>query len=442
MRARGSTAALGDKVWEAICHEIKGSKSQAPFFRHGLLKSALTGMHMSATEVKRVFSNTSMVGKALKADGLMSELRGLISSHINVDDQNLVNVFAVVDSNLVAHVMGLSVHAEEKKYKALEGIVHDAVSILSGIIGVQIDSPWQGHAESVPTTASASSAKPVDRLVELNSDGSMKTPGAILEGMQMKVGSCVRRRKDKMECEILAIDTGVKLKSLTDGRALRAPIDSFVRGEWQIFTPKAEVHEIEDLQPFGPQSVHPDFDVAHTVALIHCEMHALVDNHDMHDTMAKLKLHIRPTKLLAKTAVAKGKLMLVPFSTKVVSRSSSEPMQGGAVEVTLKTGCHDRRFFIAASNIMPKASEEAPDDLVGFLSPFFLVQTVEDETKANMIIVLSGTKQSHVRIPMLKNSVPLTAGQELLVYKEKAPKQEEPLEAASPERRVKGKRAA
>ena len=119
--------------------------------------------------------------------------------------------------------MGLSVHAEEKKYKALEGIVHDAVSILSGIIGVQIDSPWQGHAESVPTTASASSAKPVDRLVELNSDGSMKTPGAILEGMQMKVGSCVRRRKDKMECEILAIDTGVKLKSLTDGRALRGP---------------------------------------------------------------------------------------------------------------------------------------------------------------------------------------------------------------------------
>eukprot|EP00439_Symbiodinium_sp_Y106_P012902 s3867_g1.t2 len=65
-----------------------------------------------------------------------------------------------------------------------------------------------------PTTASASSAKPVDRLVELNSDGSMKTAGAILEGMQMKVGSCVRRRKDKMECEILAIDTGVKLKSL------------------------------------------------------------------------------------------------------------------------------------------------------------------------------------------------------------------------------------
>ena len=49
---------------------------------------------MSATEVKRVFSNTSMVGKALKADGLISELRGLISSHINVDDQNLVNVFA------------------------------------------------------------------------------------------------------------------------------------------------------------------------------------------------------------------------------------------------------------------------------------------------------------------------------------------------------------
>eukprot|EP00439_Symbiodinium_sp_Y106_P005455 s3867_g1.t1 len=79
-----------------------------------------------------------------------------------------------------------------------------------------------------PTTASASSAKPVDRLVELNSDGSMKTAGAILEGMQMKVGSCVRRRKDKMECEILAIDTGVKLKSLErtnkDGGSLNSEV--------------------------------------------------------------------------------------------------------------------------------------------------------------------------------------------------------------------------
>ena len=440
MRARGSTTALGDKVWEAICHEIKGSKNQAAFFRHGLLKSALTGMHMSATEVKRVFSNTSMVGKALKADGLMSELRGLVGSHANLHDQNLVNVFAVVDSNLVAHVMGLSVHAEEKKYKALEAIVHDAVSILSGMIGVHIDSPWQGHAESIPT-ASASTAKPVDRLVELNADGSMKTPGAILEAMNMKVGSCVRRRKDKMECEILAIDHAVKLKSLADGRALRAPIDAFVRGEWLVFTRKAEVHEIEDLVPFGPRSVHPEFATAKTIAMIHMEIHALVETHDMHDTMAKLKLHIRPTKLLAKTAVAKGKLMLVPFSSKVLSRSSSEPMQGG-VEVTLKKGCQDRRFYIAASNVMPKASEEAPDDLVGFLSPFFLVQTVEDETKANMTMVLSGTKQSDLRIPMLKNSVALTAGEELLVYKEKVHAAFDPLEAASPERRVKGKKAA
>ena len=77
-------------------------------------------------------------------------------------------------------------------------------------------------------------------------------------------------------------------------------------------------------------------------------MHSLVENQDMHDTMAKLKLCIRPTKLVSKTAVPKGKLILVPFSTKVVARSSTETMQG-AVEVTLKKGCHDRRFFIAAT---------------------------------------------------------------------------------------------
>eukprot|EP00439_Symbiodinium_sp_Y106_P022471 s5144_g2.t1 len=354
-------------------------------------------------------------------------------------EQNLVNVLGVVDSNLVAHVMSLQV-AEEKKYKSLEGICHDAVSIIAGVIGVTIDSPWEAQAETLPI-ASASPGKSADRLVELNPDGSMKTPGAILEGMNIIVGSCVRRRKDKMECEVLAIDNSVKLKSLADGRAMRAQMDSFIRGEWQVFTPKTEVHEIEDIQPFGPQSVHPDYHVARTVAMIHCEMHSLVENHEMHDTMAKLKLCIRPTKLVVKTAVPKGKLILVPFSTKVVAKSSSETMQG-AVEVTLKKGCHDRRFFIAASNSMPKASEDAPDQLVGFLSPFFLVQNVEDESKANMTAVLSGNKQTDIRIPMLKNSVALSAGQELMVYKEKVPKKEEQLEAASPERRVKGKRAA
>ena len=126
---------------------------------------------------------------------------------------------------------------------------------------------------------------------------------------------------------------------------MRAPIDSFIRDEWQVFTPKADVHEIEDLQPFRPQSVQPD--VAHTVAMIHCEMHSLVQNHGMPDTMAKLRLCIRPTKFVAKTAVPKGKLILAPFSTKVVARTSTETMQG-AVEVREK-GFRDRRFFIAAS---------------------------------------------------------------------------------------------
>ncbi|OLQ12908.1 hypothetical protein AK812_SmicGene3098 [Symbiodinium microadriaticum] len=290
VRATGSTTALGDKVWEAICHEIKGSKNQLPFFRHGLLKLALAGVHLYATECKR--------------------------------DQNLVNVLAVVDSNLVAHVMNL---------------------------------------------------------------------------------------QDKVDCEILAI----------------------------VFTPKADVHEIEDLQPFGPQSVHPDFDVAHTVAMIHCEMHSLVQNHGMPDTMAKLRLCIRPTKLAAKTAVPhtvpKGKLILAPFSTKVVARTSTETMQG-AVEVRLR-----KASAIAASSLLPpKTTEEAPGELAGFLSPFFLVQSVEDQSKGNMTVVVSGNKQAEIRIPLLKNSVASSAGQELPVYKEMAPKQGKPLKAASPERRVNG----
>ena len=443
MRARGSTTALGEKVWEAICHEIKGSKNQLPLFRHGLLKLAMTGMHLSATDCKRVFSNSSMVGKAVKADGLMSQLRTLATqaSHGAPAEQNLVNVLGVVDSNMVAHVMNMQV-ADEKRYRSLEGICHDAVSILAKVLGVPIASLWEAHAETLP--AAESGGKPADRLIELNPDGSMKQPGEILESMSIKAGTFVRRKKDKVECEVLHVDHAVKLKNLSDGRAVKVQIDAFVRGEWQVYTPKQEVHEIVDLELYGPQgqSVHPDFDIAHTVAKIHCEMHALVENHDVHGSMKMLKFVFRPTRsLVTKSAIGKGKLILVPFSSKVVARSSSDTLHGAA-EVTLQNGCHDRRFFIVASNIMPKASEEAPDLPVGFLCPYFMIQTVEDESKANMTSVLSGTKSSDLRVPLMKNSVPLAAGQELLIFKAKAPKQEEPLEAASPQRRLKGKQAA
>ena len=53
-----------------------------------------------------------MVGKAVKADGFISELRTRAGSHGNPGDQNLVNVLAVVDSSLVAHVMNLQVADE------------------------------------------------------------------------------------------------------------------------------------------------------------------------------------------------------------------------------------------------------------------------------------------------------------------------------------------
>ena len=63
-----------------------------------------------------------------------------------------------------------------------------------------------------------------------------------------------------------------------------------------------------------------------------------------------------------------------------------------------------------------------------FVSVYFMVQGTEDEECANMAVHLSGTKDSNVRIPLLRNTCALKANDELKVHKLKTTAKVEPLE--------------
>ena len=72
---------------------------------------------------------------------------------------------------------------------------------------------------------------------------------------------------------------------------------------------------------------------------------------------------------------------------------------------------------------MPKEQEEPGKD---FVSPYFFVASTDDEEGVNMVLCLSGTKRSKVRIPLLKNSKALQKDDHLSALKEVKVQDDEP----------------
>ena len=433
VRARGSTRSLGSPFWEAVCHEHR-TKEVLPFYRHALLKLALTNTAVLASDAKKATSAGLLI-KAKKADELLSRLRSVArSSGVLMDDPRVTNIMGVVDCNVIAHVLGIRVE-NEKKYASLEGLAHDATLLLSSALQCNIASPWAVHAEDMPTSSGSKAS--TDRLIELNADGSFKSPEQMLTDIGIQAGMSVRRKKDRTECTVTEIQGSFVRLLGSDGRMMKCHMDVFLQGAWVPFVPKAEIDHIGDLGRFGPAAEHAEWTKARIMALIQHEMHDLCTKHDVDGAMEKLQLQLRPHKCIQSAGqIAKQKLVLVPYSWKI--SAGNQKGIGSGAHVMLKDPIEDLYFAIQPTNVMPKASEE-DGELTGFLCPYFLVQTVDDPERANMSLHYSGTKGSLVRLPLLKNHAALSAGEILTIHKDKAVPAEDQLLPISPKRRKIGK---
>ena len=88
---------------------------------------------------------------------------------------------------------------------------------------------------------------------ELNHDGSLKNTGALLVEQGFTVGRHVRRRSDKQEGQIVEV-LGEKVRLDMDGACRKVAVDSFLQGEWVVFTPKPEPTSWEPAMDFLPSS--------------------------------------------------------------------------------------------------------------------------------------------------------------------------------------------
>ena len=92
---------------------------------------------------------------------------------------------------------------------------------------------------------------------ELNPDGSLRNAEDLLKDQGFVIDTFVRRKADKLECQIKHIGGNqVQLEELHKKGLMKVSSDQFLSGKWHVFTPRKDVEVLQDLVRFRLLSVH------------------------------------------------------------------------------------------------------------------------------------------------------------------------------------------
>ena len=186
-----------------------------------------------------------------------------------------------------------------------------------------------------------------------------------------------------------------------------------VAGAWAIYTPKADAEIITDISEYGPQ-VSNDF----MASLVSAEMMLeLAELEKAHSVAAKnfLSLQVKPNRtLMAKVDIPKGKLVLVPCTSKIVSKQA----QGSFEVLDHGWGMDSRKFVPANPCVLPKDEEKSQNKAL--LVPFFFLQSTDVIEHANMELQRVKAKSKSFSFPVHKNTGKIAAIDQLLYYKSKS----------------------
>ncbi|OLP77936.1 hypothetical protein AK812_SmicGene41941 [Symbiodinium microadriaticum] len=322
VRTSGQTRSLGLGFWQLLAQDYMKGQQQLVHMRHAILKLGLSGGGLTQSNAKKMYSRECST-KILEGDRVLMKLRELVSN-AGIDilqDVRFINILGIVDMTVARFCLGIQAAEDGKDYKSIAGIAHDA-TLLFGTLGVQLTSPWQSSAEAAKG-AQSSNSQALERMRELNSDGSLRNASELLADKGFTLQAFVRRRADKLECRIDGIHgQQIHLVELKNKGVMKVPLEQFLAGTWVIFQPRSEPEIIEDLSVFMPSECY-DFQAAVVVACIQQELATLTENHK--NILSQLSMQLKPTKALVTTEKFKaGQLVLVPSSFKIVQRLKSQ----------------------------------------------------------------------------------------------------------------------
>ncbi|CAE7466606.1 unnamed protein product [Symbiodinium sp. CCMP2592] len=373
-----SSRQLGPDLWQALSMEIKGHGSEAvACFRNGLVKSAYVRQNVSVGDCRKLAANFT---KVKEADEIMLAVRAMLTEQLGEwKDAGLVKALATMDMCMCSMVLGLK-QKGEKDYRLRRG----NSSTCSG----------KGIVASAPV------------LLELDEHGAIKNPVGLLESRGYALGSNVRRRADKTTGKIQDVKGGLVYIQLDSGDVAKESIDKILGNEWAVFTPKSEAEVLEDLSIYSP-STNVELQAFMLQAEIARQLQKLFD--EQSSGIDKLALQTKPQKQLqASQDIPKGKVTLVPLTSKTLHKGSS---QASWFEVTTDWTMDARKFYLSSSCVLPKEDDDKIKPLI--VPPFFFVNYTEDEDEANVKLQpMQAEKSSSIKIPVFKSTKKIAAGED------------------------------
>ncbi|OLP82472.1 hypothetical protein AK812_SmicGene36890 [Symbiodinium microadriaticum] len=409
-----SSRQLGPDLWQALSMDIKGHSSEAvACVRNGLVKCAYVRQNVSVADCRKLAANFA---KVKEADELMLAVRAMLKEQVGeLTDASLVKALATMDMCMVSMVIGLK-QKGEKQYGTLQAVAHDFCLVAQELVGRTFPLKWQsfGEATTAPAVAKASSSNaPV--LLELDEQGSIKNPEGLLASRGFALGCDVRRRADKTVGKIREVKNGFAYIDLSSGEVAKESIDKILANEWAVFTPKVGAEVLEDLSIYSPKT-SAEFQAFMLQAEIARQLQKLADEQSVGIDM--LALQTKPQKVLqASQDIPKGKLTLVPLTSKILHKGSSQP---NWFEVTTAWSMDSKKFYLASSCVLPKDDDPKIKPMI---VPFFYVNYTEDEDEANVKLQqVQAEKGSSIKFPVFKSTKKIVSGEVLLCYKAKESK--------------------
>jgi hypothetical protein len=255
---------------------------------------------------------------------------------------------------------------------------------------------------------------------EIHSDGSLVDLGSMLKEQGFEEGVYVRRKSDKMHGMLMEIKGARACIKLNDnGKRAWLSSSALLDGEWVVYTPKAEPEELVDWESCVASSSLL-FKAQVTAGEVMKDLFALTQQNEG-KLWSDLTFQLKPNKcVVVKNSVAKGKVTLVPSTTKLAVKVAPETLPAGVWQVQLSSPeMAGVQLGLQSAFQLPREAEGEEPSLPGFFAPFWMVTATDAEEQANMKIHWHKTAKG-VSIPILKNLVALKPGDRLQFYKPKS----------------------
>ncbi|CAJ1386593.1 unnamed protein product, partial [Effrenium voratum] len=422
-RAGGSQRQLGPDRWDNLSLPGKGGEHLLRLRHAALRVSYIEEKPLSVSDLRRLLRSND----AAAAEQLMQDVRELGRITLASDLHQEVLLF---EHQIVTQLLDRTGRLPSMEHAAQAFIVK-----VQERGGPLLTEKWSAFTVEKPAVAGP--------MLTYDRHGELAECEAIVKELGFNAGDAVMRRADKVAATISGFTQShviLRIESGLISGTAKVLAKSFSKKEWTHCAAKKEVEEVQEHWQHRIGS-HVEFGVLYlkgkiTAALLQEELKHL-------DTLQHLTIQAKPFKnVVATKNFATNKLVLVPMTTRI---STQLQKSGAQLLGELMAGPEGGlSFWLVPCFAAPKPH---PEGSKGMIAPFWLVQTTEQPDEANMEVTpdLGSHNESDklihqvtIKVPVMKNTRAIKAGEQLVVHRKKdtkVPDLEEIIPTAAPMKR-------